>query len=476
MLQNNTLEATIGLATKLADRGITVSAIGGTPVAALVAAAHMPLPAVGDLAVMDDPAALLLKGSTLLNQQGVSEHDLVMDECVAVITQTVNTNLDLARNVVVPMVRATLEATETQLANIEQTRGHRWAVVPDFWAGIWSSPVLADMVGRYEESPVQQLRLDLIVPAPMGDTTLMELAQTGASRFDAEVAEFWATLPAGYAEDVYQQLFTETGMAYQSDLIKHLNPLTTDRRKVLLVHLWSRKLGVAVPDGVNRDLASYREYMSVIANQSGRAVARLLKRREFDRKSKLLIQPGGYDPIKGQVITNGDVYNDWLEAGGSPEILFGALCTDQETGYQTLLTRKEQYVKAWITQERVLATSLRLARHTHTVEALRAAMIAQIASLDAGLRVVEGREYTKRMHARLSALDSNFTDDLYGTVRKLVCYVLFPHTDALRVLEAIDRAAAANPGIDIREAGYLALIELVAGWVGQLLQVESVTA
>lgn len=474
MLGTNSLSAAISLATKLADRNLVVLPIGGTPVAGLVNASYTPLPINTDLNL--DPAELLVQGANTLNQQGVSEHDVVMDEVVNQVVDTVNRNMDLARNVVKPMVKAVLDEAENHLALLEKTSAGRYQVSQDIWPSIYANPALADMVSRYKEQAVQQARLDLIVPAPADPAGLQALARTGASRFDGEVDAFFAGLPAGFAEKAYADFFTEIGAEYQGDLIAHLNPLSTDRRKVLLAHLYSRKLLNEIPEGVNRSADAYREYMSVIVNQSGRALARLLDRREADRKLQQLVVPGTMSPGVTTIQVNSDVYLEWLKSGGCPEILYGSAVTDREVGYKALLEKHEYYKASWTKNERTLQTALRLQRRNNVIDGLSIAMTRQITDLAAEHKVVMSSDYRSKLAVELQSLPNDFDQKLYHTARKLVCRVLFPHTDALTVLEAIDRAAEENPGIDVREAGYLALIELVGGWIGDLLRIEAVPA
>ena len=66
--------------------------------------------------------------------------------------------------------------------------------------------------------------------------------------------------------------------------------------------------------------------------------------------------------------------------------------------------------------------------------------------------------------------------NLYGEIRQLVCSVIYGHTDVLEILIAIDTASAANPNIPVREAAYLAVIEIAGIWVARLMKVGPVTA
>ncbi len=79
----------------------------------------------------------------------------------------------------------------------------------------------------------------------------------------------------------------------------------------------------------------------------------------------------------------------------------------------------------------------------------------------------------RRLADQAKDLRGRFYEDLYGTIRKLVCNAIFPHTNALQILEAIDAVCHENPKIEVREAALLATIEIVATWVAKLCRVET---
>lgn len=65
----------------------------------------------------------------------------------------------------------------------------------------------------------------------------------------------------------------------------------------------------------------------------------------------------------------------------------------------------------------------------------------------------------------------DFSDDLTA-LRRLVCEVLYAHTNARMVLDAMDTAEMENPEMNARECALLACIDLVARWMAAQINVK----
>ncbi|MNY64696.1 hypothetical protein D3C86_2018430 [compost metagenome] len=80
------------------------------------------------------------------------------------------------------------------------------------------------------------------------------------------------------------------------------------------------------------------------------------------------------------------------------------------------------------------------------------------------------------LHAYVRGLPNNwYEESLFITLRKVVCNVMFPHTDALEILTTLDTVAKEHPTLDIREAGLLAMIEYIPNWVATLISADKVS-
>lgn len=481
MIYESTLEAVYGLADKMGSRGLRVTPLSTTPVAQLVQAGHLPVPAKG-VDELDPIEERIIKGSQLPDPSGACRHDVTIDEMSDVIAETVRNNLDLARNGINPIVKEVATDVEQYVNDAESINRTHVSVVPVNYADVWNSPVLSEMVSRYRETSIEEVRLSIGVPCEDTKESLVELAKTGASRFDQELEEWFESLSDALVVETFNGVFGENPASRArtlNDVIHSgdhlLRPELTTR--ALLTHLFARKLMQEIPEGVKSDLETYRLHMATVMSQSGRVINAIMERREANIQRRQLVAgwPQGREQLGKypfQVYVNGDVYNRWLEEGGEPDAILGSFVTDQRRGYNELLEGTESYAKEWQRKARVMATTQRFNRFNHALEGMRLAVTRQINEFDEENLVVPREELHKRLSIELKSLKGNFHEHIYVCARMIVCNTMFPHTLGLEILTAIDSAANDNPEISIREAALLATIEIVSSWVAKLCKVE----
>jgi hypothetical protein len=482
MIHENTVSIAYPLAQTLRERGLQVTPLPQTPLASLVAAGVYPEPTKGyegDLTI----GGLIVRGSLLKDQFGVCQHDLVMDEVSDVIAESVKNNLSLAKDVVNPIVKKVLADVEEREKALAITTPTQIEILPVNYQPIWNSPVLTEMVARYQEIEPKAVQLTLSVPYDTSRAALLELAKTGASRFDQEISELFDSVSDEELKQVYTLVFSSGPGEKQARLLSdvvNVSDITNlhNRQAVpILIHLWARKLLQEPPEGVADGIGAYRSYLADIVSQSGRAITAALRRRENAAQSKQLVGawPAGLDQLGLKPITiyvNGDVYTNWLEAGGEPDAILGSFITNQERGYTALLEGKDGYARDWARQYRILSTTQRQDRINTTINSLRQAMAGVINTLESDALIVPRETLHRQLEVVLGKLSGHFYNDLYVCVRKVVCETLFPHTLSLKILSAIDRVAEEYPNIEVREAALLATIEVVSLWIAKLCRVE----
>lgn len=481
MIRESTLEAVYPLAEKLSERGVRVTPIESTPVAQLVQAGHCPQPTTSSDNVMVAEERIM-KGASMPDAMGACRHDVAIDEMTGVISKTVNYNLDLARNGINPIVKEVTQDVTAHIGAAESIHQARVSVVPVFYANIWNSPVFSEMVARYQETAVESVSLNLGIPKETDKDTLLELAKTGASRFDEELEEWFDDLNEKIVVETFDGVFGENpanrartlkDIIYVGDIL--ISPEVSTR--AALVHLWSRKLMQDIPEGVEASVGEYRSFMSKILSQSGRIINGLMERRESNQRRRQLVAtfPQNREQLGKhtfQVYVNGDVYNRWLEEGGEPDAILGSFVTDQKRGYTELLESTEHYAKEWQRQARVLSTTQRFNRFNNAIDGMRQSVAKQINDYDEELLVVPRSELHKRLETQLGNLRNNFHEHLYVSARMVVCNTMFPHTQGLDILTAIDQASEDNPELSVREAGLLATIDIVSTWVAKLCKTD----
>lgn len=476
MIRENTLTSVITLANKLASANVTLSVVENSPLSSLVSAGSIPMPDIGT--IQSPFEQRLLNGSVHKNPQGICEHDLVMDEIVEVVERTVNLNLNLAQNSVNPMVKSVLEATQEFVGQKQALDPTDINILPQVYHSVWGSHYLSGAVERFVETPVNDIRLSIKVPMPLVENEF-ELISTGLSRYDDELMDLVSGLEPGTISDLYRRLFVTEGEDYTPQLLTYLNYLHVGHNQPLLVFLIASKLIGNIPEGVMASVEVYTEYMTSIMAQAGRAICRQIERREAAAKNRTLVVSWsnftaddlGVRPVAIEV--NGDVYAKWLQDGGTPEVLFGAFVSDRTNNYDLLIERKETYTKSWVRQQRMLETSRRLQLDNHLLVGLNKAMEAAILELPQEELLTDRKAYLSLLNQYVRALPNGWQkDNLYHTVRKTVCNVVYPHTMTLDILVAVDNACEANPDLPVREAAFFGAMEVVADWLVELITAD----
>lgn len=477
MIRKGTIEAAFPLAQLLADKGIEVTPIEETPVAKLLNAGTLNLPTRG----VDENAfpveERILKASRAAGPEGVIRHDEVMSDLVEVISATVRGNLDMARNVVNPIVKEVVQDTEEFVQNSIALKSTHIQIKPVFLPNVFNSSLIEDMVKRFDGIDYKDVDLTLSIPHDTDRESLLELAKTGADAFDNDLKDICSKM-------------SDEDVAYAYNAVFGANPTLRARRladvvsvngrpeQALLTHLFARKLINEVPEGVNIGLEEYRAYIATILAQSGRAIVAIMARREADKRmNRLILSYPNPDRLGQELLTitvSGDVYNRWLSEGGSPEAIFGDFITTQNKGYKAILDQKDFLENEWAKREKVLTTRIRLEKFNFAVEGIALALSKQITEIDSEVLPVPKAILHQRLKVALGGLYGKFYDDLFVYARKLVCEVMFPHTNALEILCAIDNTMSDFPEMDIREAALIATIEVVSNWVAKLCKLENV--
>lgn len=483
MIHDHTVEIVYPLAKKLADKGMRVHAIETTPVDALVRACHLDLPAKGytsgDWDVFSE-ISRTVEGSRAPDASGVIRHDMILDEQVSVISQTIANNFKVARTVVNPMICDAVEIAQDWVDAQQNQQEYPFKITMETYHGLWDQLWIQEMVKRYRETAFEEVPLKHAMnQLPDDPQMLYEMIKTGVSRMDDALLEWYEAHPealSGVADAVFGRQGAADMEAQLNNYIGGLRHDECGRNRVLATFLMARYLLNNPPEALTMGLDAYRNYMASIVSQSGRILGNIIQKRERAMENnQLVVRIYGKNEAHGEVVVNSDIYSRWLEAGGTPEVLLGSLLSDQETGYQTLIENKDKYEAIWDKKRRVYDIEKRLNLFNHTVEGLNRAVTQLINRLyedNPEYCLFSLDVYHQRLKEELKMVRGTVRADIYHWARRLICKVIFPHTDALTLLTAIDRVKEDHPDMPIREAATWATIEVVGEWIGKLYKVE----
>lgn len=484
MLQKASVESVITLAKKISESGLSMIPHQNTPLSIAVNESYSPIIDTAESADLYRLSECIQKASMRDAGEGCYPHDNVMETLVEMASSAVQKNILLARTVVNPQIKQVVDAVESTLSKAAIRAANPIAIIPDTFDGVWASPTLTSLVGRYEDVPVR----DVVKPAYFGSRAtddVQGLLKSGSSAFDSEVAAWVEGLGVDFVMDVYNTVFAqaylnESGPKLHDFLstLRDNNPLMA-RNRALAVYLMARTLKDQPESEAGVDLSTFREVLTENMEQAGRMVAQAMARRIQETDAKLLLTSWpttdtGNALLNGAaIVVNGECYTAWLNEGGSPEILLGSFVTDRETGYGALLAAGDRYKQEW---ERVLLmrkSQVNSHRFNTILQSLGAAITDIINGMaDDDMVVINRAAYHARLREVLGTFGSGDFENLYTAARTALVFTLYAHTDAERILKAMDEILNQMPKLDVREAALYAVIDVVSSWVLSLIEVK----
>ena len=477
MLANSSLSTAFPLADKLAISGHALKALDSTPLAELITASLMH--AQVDAALPAGPAGVevssfsfhenLIAGSTQQTADGRYPHDEIMEAAVNAVAGSVQRTLDLTRNTITPTIKTVYEHVQTCMDACADSALASPSIVPMYFKSIWDSAAFNDLISVHASAPLMAFPIKAL---PIGEpVSFKEALATGSAGIDGDVFAFVDEIGEDYVRQTWNLAFGPSAVSTLGDVISG-----REFDRAILVYLFARRLMDNIPEGVPMPLEDWRMYMASLMSQAGRNCLRIQEKRASDRRLKVLVidMPSGDHP-SGEIKVVGETYDDFLRDGGTPELLFGSAYSSRETYYPDLIKSAERYTKVWTNAYALLQSRAGYARFDGLATGLRSAVTAAIQAVPDDQLLVDRSTLHQLLRDRLAMLKLSDLEDLWGTCRKVVCRVIYPHTDAEKILVSIDAAGATNPSIDPREAALLATMDFVVAWLMKLLQVEHYT-
>lgn len=477
MIKNTSCEAVIPLVKRLNNiDGLYLEPIAGTVLSALAEVTY-PL--------LDGDCNNLAEKSCHKNQLGVCEHDVVMDKAVKAAADVVRGNLKIARNVVNPIVKTIYDQIVEKLEQHYQEKINPLSISLVEYPAIWKSETFISEIKKYADAPVNNPKLERIFPQEiLNKESLFELISTPNVILDREVQEYLGEISGSLIRQVMDTLFLNVpkyGEDYPIYLLDFL-AIHLDFKSALVTYLLAKKFFDNIPDGVNMPLVSYQEYLSIVIEQAGRVICQMIDSRDYSDKSGRLVLSYPLvsykyltNPDQAVISVNGSLYQNWLEKGGSPEVLFGAFMSQgiRMVSCDELLEKAESLKAEWNRHSALLDSQAESERFQRILSTLKSSVAKQIVELNEEYVVIQDKAvYQDRLLDCLEDVQPCDTTDLYSFVRKVVCEVLFAHTNAHQILCAIDRVGEKQPNLDPREAALIATIDVVSDWLVHLFKVE----
>lgn len=480
-LSKTSISAAYGLAQQVTRKGLILGAVTDSALADSLEACdtdHRHIQVIdGDEAVetFESPEAQLVHETSYnATDDCQNDHSDCIDHLTDLGARAVSFTMDVARNEVTPKVKSVVAMTENHIDALRSKRMEPLVIEPKFLAPIYDSADLGDMLSKYDNAPHRDITPLRLNGAWGTDASIVGPIMTGSAGVDADLVRHFEGREE-QVKDLWERYFGNVAGKYRS--ADHRADLK-DADDALVVFLGSNALlSGDVPEGTRYSLADYRAYLADLKEQSGSHLNYLLKRARTANKAKSLVisapsQTAPGQPITGTIQVNGPVYNEWLAAGGSPEALYGAVSQGASLNYGSVLSDAASHVGAWQRQLNVLKAQAAFELRAATIQGLKQALLTVAAELrDAGKLNADPTAFYDTLNVRLANLASTDLENLYEIAQNEVCDLFYGHTDAKDFLRAMNAAANANSGMDIREVALLVAIDYVTGWVASSIVV-----
>lgn len=467
MIHANAYAAVLPLATLAAEKGLTILAVNGTPLAELVKTSTL----------VGESPFLVPEGTTIdINKQLSSSTDNIphnerFDFFVKSIAEAVNGHFAFARNTV---TAAIARITNSVIASME---------------GIEPNPVsLFNIEMRAIPEPMEQdsfresLQADVVKSVlspqfyfrfPYMDTeSLTKLVMTGSSIMDERIAQWLAKQDQGLLANTWAKYFTDPEAS--GDQQAHLEQAS--QAEMLVVNLFTRKLKADMLDGSGLSLDQYNTAVNQYLEASATYLVNDYKAYVELSKSDLLVYARNSE--KRSVTVNAEVYRKWITAGGKNEVLFGMLAVGGPL-YATVAEieeRKADFLQAWTQFVNLSNTRFRNDSFMRFTGALRNSFFVDMKNVDEQEKSLldSNSHYMERIAAlfeeELDSIAPAEQLDIARVVTKLVCKSRYFYTDSYKILSEIDEHMKADRAMSVEDAAAMAHIEVVADFVAAQLK------
>lgn len=393
-------------------------------------------------------------------------HGDVIAEAAENASQVIDRNLTLARAVVNPQIMQVLEHVQRQ-ANLSVTDVLDVQIETVNFEGLWKSDILRSLVDGFKKGGFTSAQSVPYHPL-YADIDIETLLDSGSARLDDRVREWLSDGGLNSIEAAWNKYFV---LGRQVDLTMGIDANATN--EALATFIIANALKNKHPFDVSVNEATYTRQLETILFYVAPYVAAAVERFEEDAARNVLVisYPVTRTIKDPKIRVNGAVYKKWLDNGGTPEIVLGAYLTDQPTDAESLMREGERYMRSWNAH----LAKLKVTQDTNRLATIKEALLTSardvIESITENGGVVTNEMYAI-LRSRVDGMTLYHLNELHAYIRSLICDVLYPNTEAKRILQLLDSYGKEYPELPPRELALLAVTDIVSKWVVAMLNVE----
>jgi len=398
MIRSSEAAAGAEVARLLTGAGVTLVASNGTPLDALRMATDIVTPVNDDsieTTLINRTKSVPLGGT---NEDGSpreipSEHGWAKQRLVEALTAGVQKISAAAKNTVIP----TIKLLHDRVDQYVDTKSDPANAMPDInvyvYDDVWNSQVIDGVVTHY--SQVGLVGMPSVELPSLTDEQLAELTHTGSSELGAFVGRQLTKNP-NLARAIYQIWFQGAMVSNQDEFVYLSRVLQTnnidrsiqvfgndalDTRRVyeplVMAYLMADNLynNPIANSGIPSD--RYAMIMSAFRAHFAKAIERIYRTRvgNLDRKIMIISMP----VVDGWRVTglsnetlllNGDVYQWYLQAGGTIESILGNVYGERSVNARTILDAKDRNETEYARVNSLIKSLAITNKHTLTIQGI----------------------------------------------------------------------------------------------------------
>lgn len=473
MISNESINAAVPLVERLNAAGLRIVPIENTPVAALYNAALTPVvdmyegesgfieawqqslkvtPAIGavDNTQLDSDGETIVSMATCLYANSI-------DEASDLFAMSINNAMNHARNVAGPLIRELSERIEEHMSQ-SGTVSVPYEIVDVSMHPVWENPAIVAVLDKFEATTKTLGRG--AVPKITCPDDIAERIKTGAVAIDEALEKILLDSDLTVA-DIFNDIFNGHGDLGVLDF-----PYVMGRQRMLArLLVCSMLVDNPVPNSGMNSVA-WENLLNQLIDVFACNCKWIYQCYQSDIESRTLVHH--IDHLQNRIVLNTPVYDMWLDNGGQPEVIFGALIrsrsTNEAISYQGTLEQASDLLSVWGTYQATERLRMDALRTDRIKNAVKTCMYGIIAELDSeSLPPNASRESIEtRMLEKVAALTTVTLADTSFLCIDMICDTLFFHTPAnyihMRMCQIIEQ------GVPADEAAYQVSLEYMVSW------------
>lgn len=411
-------------------------------------------------------------------------HDVRETEVVKMFSQTLFKRLSVLREDIIPLVETVASrVNQSVVEEIPET----WEIEPLPFQAIYRSKLFAEFLSPY---PATLIR-DASTLSGLSERTeeeIVALLNTGSTSLNELVVEIVAKYPSNWLKEVYEKYFKAGA---PSKVNTRFNPFLSWAilDELIIVHILARVIQAkgVIDSTIAMSLNDFQVALGELIVATGSTINRCLVQLIDFANAKLLAV--NIDRTTSTIYVLEDNYNAFIQDGGSPDALIGAVIA-RETAmpYPEIVDHKAEYED--IARKDFESKSLAIANNVIPRIAaalppiikeqfgnLRAETLALFVSPGNYRNLVQGQQIKPETIGDLSVILASLVpeakqgNDIRRICKFLIVDLCLAHLEFGKLLDRIDRsveiAKESGQVLGVRQACYFAVIDELVEQVSQ---------